>query len=89
MAGFRRFWPIRSFRPSWLRFLRTELPGILAQCSDVLSLRMIRIIQDQAWVWRRLDERIEGLSTDVTRLVELEPACARLKTVPGTSTSSQ
>jgi transposase len=72
-----------AVRQGW-RFLRTELPGILAQCSDVLSLRMIRIIQDQARVWRRLDERIEGLSTDVTRLVELEPACARLKTVPGT-----
>ncbi len=45
---------------------------------------MIRIIQDRAWDWRRLDERIEGLSTDITRLVQLEPACARLKTVPGT-----
>ena len=45
---------------------------------------MIRIIQDQAWVWRRLDARIEGLSTDITTLVELEPTCARLKTLPGT-----
>ena len=84
MAGLRCFWPVRCFRPSWLGFLCTELPGILAQCCDVLSLRMIRIIQDRAWDWRRLDERIEGLSTDITRLVQLEPACARLKTVPGT-----
>ncbi len=45
---------------------------------------MIRIIQDRAWDWRRLDERLEGLSTDITRLVELELARARLKTVPGT-----
>jgi hypothetical protein len=39
-----------------LGFLYTELPGILAQCSDVLLLRMIRVIQDRAWDWRRLDE---------------------------------
>lgn len=74
----------RDFPPSWLGFLCTELPGILAQRSDVLSLRTIRMIQDQAWVWRRLDARIEGLSTDITTLVELEPTCARLKTLPGT-----
>src|SRR5258708_10168112 len=50
-----------------LRFLRTELPGILAKRSDALSPRMMRIIEDLAGDWRRLDERIEGLSTDITR----------------------
>jgi transposase len=29
-----------------LRFLRTELPGILATRSDVLSSRMIHVIED-------------------------------------------
>jgi transposase len=66
-----------------LRFLRTELPGILAKRSDVLSPRMRRIIEDLASDWRRLDERIEGLSTDITRVVEQDPACERLMTVPG------
>ena len=66
-----------------LRFLRTELPGILAKRSDVLSPRMIRIIEDLAGDWRRLDERIEGLSADITSLVEKDPACERLMTVPG------
>ncbi len=64
-------------------FLRTELPGILGKRSDVLSPRMMRIIEDLAGDWRRLDERIEGLSTDITSLVEQDPACARLMTVPG------
>ncbi len=64
-------------------FLRTELPGILAKRSDVLSPRMMRIIEDLAGDWRRLDERIEGLSTDITRVVEQDPACERLMTVPG------
>jgi transposase len=66
-----------------LRFLRTELPGILAKRSDVLSPRMTRIIEDLAGDWRRLDERIEGLSADITSLVEKDPACERLMTVPG------
>jgi transposase len=66
-----------------LRFLRTELPGVLAKRSDMLSPRMMRIIEDLASDWRRLDERIEGLSADITSLVEKNPACERLMTVPG------
>jgi transposase len=65
------------------RFLRTELPSILAKRSDVLSPRTMRMIEDLAGDWHRLDERIEGLSTDITRLVEQDPACERLMTVPG------
>jgi transposase len=66
-----------------LRFLRTELPDILAQRSDVLSPRMVHLIEDLAGDWRRLDERIEGLSTDITNVVAQDPACERLMTVPG------
>jgi transposase len=51
-----------------LRFLRTELPIILAQRTDVLSPRMMRIIEDLASDWRWLDERIEGLSAEITAL---------------------
>jgi transposase len=43
-----------------LRFLREELPRILATTPpDVLSLRMVRIIEDLAGDWRRLDERVK------------------------------
>jgi hypothetical protein len=52
------------------RFLRSELPSILARRSDALSPRMMRAIEDLASDWRRLDERIEGLSADITSLVE-------------------
>jgi transposase len=65
------------------RGLRTELPGILAGRSDVLSPRMMRLIEDLAGDWRRLDERIESLSADITNLVAQDPACERLMTVPG------
>src|SRR5262249_32200161 len=51
-----------------LRFLRSELPSILARRPDVLSPRMMRISEDLAGDWRRLDDRIEGLSADITSL---------------------
>jgi len=65
------------------RFLRTELPNILAKRSDVLSPRMMRIIEELAGDWHRLDERIEGLSTDIKALADQDPACERLMSVPG------
>jgi transposase len=66
-----------------LRFLRTELPIILASRSDVVSPRMMRIIEDLAGDWRRLDERIEGLSNEIEAVAHHDPACERLMTVPG------
>ena len=66
-----------------IRFLRAELPGILATRSDVLSPRMLRVIEDLAGDWRRLDERIEGLSSEIAALAEQDAACKRLMTVPG------
>jgi len=66
-----------------LHFLRAELPGIRAKRTDVLSPCMLRIIEDLAGDWRRLDERIESLSAEITRVVEQDPACQRLMTVPG------
>jgi transposase len=66
-----------------LRFLRAELPGILAKRSDVLSPRMLRVIEDLAGDWRRLDERIEGLSGEIGALAQQDQACVRLMTVPG------
>ena len=66
-----------------IRFLRAELPRILATRSDVLSPRMLRVIEDLAGDWRRLDERIEGLSSEIAALADQDAACKRLMTVPG------
>ncbi len=63
-----------------LGFLRKELPAILATRVDVLSPRMMRIIEDLAGDWHRLDERIEGLSTEIETLAHQDPACERLMT---------
>src|SRR6266436_2945897 len=65
------------------RFLRAELPGILATGCAVLSARMVRLIEDLAGDWRRLDERIEGLSGEIAVLARQDAGCARLMSVPG------
>src|SRR5215207_9578500 len=66
-----------------LRFLRAELPGILASRGDVLSARMVRVIEELTADWRRLDERIEGLSTEIEALARKDTGCERLMSVPG------
>jgi len=62
-----------------LRFLRVELPGILATRSDVLSPRMLRVVEDLVGDWRRLDARIEGLSDEIEALARQDQACVRLR----------
>ena len=47
------------------QFLRAGLPTILATRSDVLSGRMQHVIEGLAEDWRRLDERIDKLSTEI------------------------
>src|SRR6202162_1321484 len=44
------------------RFLRAELPGILAMPPDVLSPRMVHLVEDLAGGWRRLGGRVAGLA---------------------------
>jgi hypothetical protein len=38
---------------------------------------MMRVIEDLAGNWRRLDERIEGVSTEIAALADQDPACER------------
>jgi transposase len=66
-----------------LRFLRAELPNILATPPDVLSPRMVRIMEDLACDWRRLDKRVEGLSNEIEAIARRNAGCERLMSVPG------
>ena len=50
-------------------FLRTELPiRPLRTRTDALSPRMLRVIEELAGDWRRLDQRIDGLSGEIEAL---------------------
>jgi transposase len=65
------------------RFLRAELPHILAVPSDVLSHRMVQMIEDLTGDWHRLDERIAGLSNEIEVIAHHDVSCERLMSVPG------
>ncbi len=66
-----------------LRFLRQQLPDILARRIDVLSSRIIRIIEDLSGDWRRLDERIEHVTEEIDELAHDTESCRQLMTIPG------
>jgi len=65
------------------RFLRAELPRILAMPPDVLSPGMVRLLEGLAIDWHRLDERIECLSSEIEGLARRDTGCERLMSVPG------
>ena len=65
------------------RFLRIELPRLLAAPPDVVSPRMVHIIEDLAVDWRRLDERIQALSGEIEAIARQNVGCEQLMSVPG------
>jgi transposase len=65
------------------RFLRTELPRILVTPPEVLSPRMVRMIEELAADWRQLDTRIGRVSDEIEELAKQDAGCERLMSVPG------
>ena len=65
------------------RFLRQQLPHILATRTDVLSPRMIRIAGDLVDDWGYLDERIERVTHEIESLAQTDVSCGQLMTAPG------
>ena len=57
--------------------------GHPGEAPDVLSPRMVRVIEGLASDWRRLDERIEGLSSEIEELAQQDQGCERLMSMPG------
>jgi transposase len=49
-------------------WLRHALQDVLARRTDVLSPRMVRILEDLAQDWRRLDDRIEAVPGEIEAL---------------------
>jgi transposase len=66
-----------------LPFLRAELPSLLAAPPNVLSSRMVGVIEGLAEDWRRLDGRIDHLSGEIAALARQDAGCERLVSVPG------
>jgi transposase len=63
--------------------LRKALCVLLAAGSAEVSPRILRLLEDLAADWRRLDERIKAVSAEIEALAEGDESCQRLMTVPG------
>jgi len=63
--------------------LRKALPEILSSKSDALSPRMISLIGELIQDWRRLDDRIASVSTEIEAMANRDESCQRLMSVPG------
>jgi transposase len=70
-----------AIRQGW-RALRAELPRALT-LTDKLTPRMVHVVEDLASDWRRLDERIEAVSTEILQLAHAADGAVRLMSVPG------
>jgi transposase len=66
-----------------LNRLRAALPGILGTRTEVLSRRLLHIIEDLVADWRHLDQRIGNVSLQIEALAKQDASCERLMTVPG------
>jgi transposase len=66
-----------------LRFLRQSLPDLLANRADVLTPRMVNLIEDLAGDLHHLDQRIDEVTGEIETLARDDEACQRLMTVPG------
>ena len=65
-----------------LRALRAELPRAVTM-TNRLTPRMVHLVEELAGDWRRLDERIEAVSSEIAELVHADEGAVRLMTVPG------
>jgi transposase len=66
-----------------LRFLRHALPDIFANRTELLTPRMVHMIEDLAGDLHRLDTRIDEVTSEIETLARNDQACQRLMTVPG------
>jgi len=65
------------------RFLRHALPDILANRADVLTPRMVHMIEELAGDLHHLDTRIDSVTGEIETVARDDEACQRLMTVPG------
>jgi len=65
--------------------LRQALPTILAQRTDVLSPRMVHLIEDLVEDWRHFEERVGELTSQIEELTNNDAHCRRLMGIPGVS----
>ena len=59
------------------------LPSILAQRTDVLSPRIIHLIEGLMEDWRRFDQRVADITAEIEQLARQDRNCKKLMDIPG------
>ncbi|MER8803546.1 transposase [Mesorhizobium sp. M0998] len=59
------------------------LPPMLAERTDVLSPRLVRLVEELAQDWRWLDDRVDAVTGEIQALAHQDESCQRLMSIPG------
>lgn len=73
----------KSSRGQLTRRFVNMLPDILGHRTDVLSPRMVRLIEGLTGDWRWLDARIDAVTTEIEAAAMQDEDCRRLASSPG------
>ncbi len=63
--------------------LRRQMPSILENAEQALSARMRSLLALLWHEWKDLEEQIASLSGEIETICETDPACQRLRQIPG------
>jgi transposase len=63
--------------------LHRQMPMILENGDEQLSSRMRRLLATLWEEWNQLEEQVERLSDDIETICSADPACQRLRQIPG------
>jgi transposase len=63
--------------------LRRALPDILRAPGEVLSPKMIHLIEDLMDDWRRLDKRVDAHTKEIIAMVKANDQCQQMMSAPG------
>ena len=63
--------------------LRRQMPEILENADAQLSPRMRNLLATLWQEWKQLEDQVESLSSEIGSICDSDPACQRLRQIPG------
>jgi transposase len=63
--------------------LRRQMPEILENADAQMSVRMRGLLAMLWQEWKQLEEQIESLNDEIEGVCDIDPACQRLRQIPG------
>lgn len=63
--------------------LHKEIPQVLENADETLTPRMRNLLAMLWEEWKELDQQLDGLNLEIERISSSDPACQRLRQIPG------